>query len=102
MMSTNEDLKNCEKENILNYANFLFGSHQDDWSPECFTGSTSKNAQKFVFHCILPEPGVDAKLDKVAKNIGYSLKVYLSIVVMELKFKNQLLYFLKAVMKHLS
>ena len=101
-MSPNDDLvKTAPVGDICSYVDNLFGIHQDDLSLD--PSQSSRDAQKFVFHCTFPATQVDAKqLDQVAKNIGYSRKVYLSIVVMELKFKNQLLYFLKAVMKHLS
>ena len=100
-MSPNDNLvKTAPVGDICSYVDNLFGVHQDDLSLD--TTQSSIDAQNFVFHCTFPATQVDAKLDQLAKNIGYSLKVYLSIVVMELKFKNQLLYFLKAVMKHLS
>ena len=96
-----QDHENClNSEHIFAYILQLHGVLQDDWSWDSINTSLDPDSIKFVHLCSqLDQSG---KLSQLGKNIGYSLKVFLSIIVMEGKFQAQILYFLKAVMKHLS
>ena len=101
-----EHAKYLNLENICSYVQRLHRIHQDDWNLEWIQEPCNQEAHNFVYHCtLLPGPGrraSAANLLKLGKRIQYSLKLYLSILVMESKLQSQLLYFLRAVMKHLS
>ena len=101
-----QDSKCFDSKDVCAYVQYLHGIHQDDWNLEWIKNfqSFNQDAQKFVYYCTLlyPDQSPNENLAKLGKSIGYSLKVYLSIIVMESKLQSQLLYFLRAVMKHLS
>ena len=101
-----EHAKYLNLENICSYVQSLHRIHQDDWNLEWIQEPCNREAHNFVYHCtLLPGPGRPcsaANLLQLGKRIQYSLKLYLSILVMESKLQSQLLYFLRAVMKHLS
>ena len=99
-----EHAKYLNLENICSYVQRLHRIHQDDWNLEWIQEPCNQEARNFVYHCtLLPaHRSSAANLLKLGKCIQYSLKLYLSIVVMESKLQSQLLYFLRAVMKHLS
>lgn len=66
--------------------------------------SRNQDARNFVYYCTLPHSDQSSNVHfvKLAKQMPYSLKVYISIILMESKLKSQLMHFLNAVMKHLS
>jgi len=104
MRPSEDNVKNFNAENICSYVQSLHKIHQDDWSLEWMEESRNQDAQNFVYYCTLPHLDQSSNVNfvKLSKKISYSLKVYISIIVMESKLKSQLLYFLNAVMKHLS
>ena len=104
MRPSEDNVKNFNAENICSYVQSLHKIHQDDWSLEWMEESRNQDAQNFVYYCTLPHLDQSSNVNfvKLSKKISYSLKVYISIIVMESKLKSQLLYFLNTVMKHLS
>ena len=101
---SDDNVKNFNAENICSYVQSLHKIHQDDWSLEWMEESRNQDARNFIYYCTLPHPDQSSNVHfaKLANQIPYSLKVYISIILMESKFKSQLMHFLNAVMKHLS
>ena len=104
MRPSDVNIDKFKAEDISSYVQSLHNIHQDDWNLEWMKESRNQDAQNFVYYCTLPHPDQSSNVNfvKLAKQIPYSLKVYISIIVMESKLKSQLLYFLNAVMKHFS
>lgn len=101
---SDDNVKNFNAENICSYVQYLHKIHQDDWSLEWMEESRNQDARNFVYYCTLPHSDQSSNVHfvKLAKQMPYSLKVYISIILMESKLKSQLMHFLNAVMKHLS
>ena len=92
-------------ENIFQFVQLLHGVHQDDRDQGLILESLNQDTQMFVYYCtqlqLRDGSWQENLLLKLGNNMGYSLKVFLSIIVMESKFQTQILFFLQAVMKHL-
>ena len=100
LQPSNETSKDKQTENICSFVQCLHGIHQDDWTREAVSGTLSQDERIFVENCLFLHSDVD--LQKLGVRVGYSRKVYLSVIMMEYKHQAQLLFFLAAVMKHLS
>merc|ERR1711971_951642 len=87
---SDDNIKYLNAVNICSYVKSLHKIHQDDWSLEWMEESRNQDAQNFVYYCTLPHPDQSSNVNfvKLAKQIPYSLKVYISIIVMESKLKS--------------
>ena len=103
LQPSNETTKDKHTENICSFVQCLHGIHQEDWrTRDGVTGTLSPDERIFVENCLFQDPQADVDLHKLGVRVGYSRKVYLSVIMMEYKHQAQLLFFLAAVMKHLS
>ena len=98
----NESRKDKQTENICSFVHSLHGIQQDDWTGDGVTATLSLDEKIFVENCLFLDLQAEVDLDKLGVRVGYSRKVYLSVIMMESKHQAQLLFFLAAVMKHLS
>lgn len=102
LQPSNENTRDAFTENICSYVQNLHGINQDDWSPDGVKDVLSPDERKFLESCLFLDQDDQDGLDNLSKKVGYSRKVYLSVIMMEFKHQSQLLFFLQAVMKHLS
>ena len=102
LQPSNETSRDKHTENICSFVQCLHGILQDDWTRESVTGTLSQEERIFVENCLFQDLQSDVDLHKLGVRVGYSRKVYLSVIMMEYKHQAQLLFFLAAVMKHLS
>ena len=100
LQPSNETTKDKQTENICSFVQCLHGIHQDDCASLGLSGALSPEERIFLENCLFLHSDVD--LHKLGARLGYSRKVYLSVIMMEHKQQAQLLFFLAAVMKHLS
>ena len=104
LSSNDENTKNLNTDNICSYVQYLHRIYlyQDDWSLEWIEKSHKQDAQNLVYHCTLAHADQSSNVSfvKLAKQIPYSLKVYIGIIVIESNLKLQLLCFLSAMMYH--
>ena len=100
LQPSNETTKDKQTENICSFVQCLHGIHQDDCTGQGLSGALSPDERIFLENCLFLHSDVD--LHQLGARVGYSRKVYLSVLMMEHKQQAQLLFFLAAVMKHLS
>ena len=81
-------------ENIFQFVQLLHGVHQDDRDQGLILESLNQDTQMFVYYCtqlqLRDGSWQENLLLKLGNNTGYSLKVFLSIIVMESKFQTQI------------
>ena len=92
--------QHSDTENICRHVHHLHGIHQDDWTPDGVKDVLTPDERNFLESCLFQRN--DADIESLGKKVGYSRKVYLSVIMLEFKHQSQLLFFLQAVMKHLS
>lgn len=100
LQPSNQTRQHSDTENICRHVHHLHGIHQDDWTPDGVKDVLTPDERNFLESCLFQRN--DADIESLGKKVGYSRKVYLSVIMLEFKHQSQLLFFLQAVMKHLS
>ena len=100
LQPSNQTRQQSDTENICRHVHHLHGIHQDDWTPDGVKDVLTPDERNFLESCLFQRN--DADIESLGKKVGYSRKVYLSVIMLEFKHQSQLLFFLQAVMKHLS
>jgi len=87
---------------IWNHVQSLHGIHQDDYNHEETEEVLNGSIHKFVTVCCKGNSSSSRLLNKLGIDLGYSMKVFVSIIVMEAKLQSELVYALEAVIKHMT
>ena len=74
----------------------------EDYNYQEITEVLSDDLKRFVSFCSRGTNYSVNDLMKLGNNLGYSLKVFVSIIVMEAKLQSELLFALEAVIKHME
>eukprot|EP00092_Neocalanus_flemingeri_P002636 GFUD01002823.1.p1 GENE.GFUD01002823.1~~GFUD01002823.1.p1 ORF type:complete len:395 (+),score=49.65 GFUD01002823.1:48-1232(+) len=87
---------------IWNFVQCIFGVHHDDYNYKEIDQVLDQNMKDFITSCC-NKPSVSTQsIHKMGSKLQLMEKVHVSILVMEARLQSEMLFALKAVMKHMS
>jgi len=87
---------------IWNYVQCIFGVHHDDYNYQEIDQVLDQSLKEYIKLCC-NQPSIWSKsLHLMGSKLKLNEKVHISILVMEARLQSELLFALKAVMKHMS
>jgi len=89
-------------QSIWYHVQSLNGIHHDDFNYEEIQDVLNENLKMFINVCSKGRDSSRHLLSKLGSELGYSLKVFVSIIVMEARLQSELNYALEAVIKHMT